>query len=188
MSEGESAGTAGWKLFGRNRRRYGGYLIHLGVVVIGIGIIGSTVYQKETQETITPGNKITVGNLTMTYNNIFDARADDGRDMVIANVSVYRSDQKVADIRPRKDFFGGNASPMSIAGQYSTLESDFYVLLTAWEGDRATFKIFLNPLVNLVWWGGIVLMIGTAVAAWPSPEREAVTRIVDSPALQMAGD
>ena len=172
MSKGENPLTALWKLFGRNRRRYGGYFIHLGIVVIGIGVIGSTVYQQQTQQTINPGEKITLGNLTAVYDNAFQAQADDGRAMVIANVSVYRGDQKVADIRPRKDFFGANASPMSIAGQYSTLESDFYVLLTNWEGDRATFKIYLNPLVNLVWWGGIILMIGTAIAAWPSPERE----------------
>ncbi|MEP7284367.1 MAG: cytochrome c-type biogenesis CcmF C-terminal domain-containing protein [Chloroflexota bacterium] len=191
MSKGENALTAFWKLCGRNRRRYGGYFIHLGVVVIGIGIIGSTVYQQQTQETINPGEKITLGNLTMVYNNAFQAAADDGRQMVIADVSVYKGGQKVADIRPRKDFFGANASPMSIAGQYTTLESDFYVLLSNWEGTRATFKIYLNPLINLVWWGGIILLIGTAVAAWPAPERETALRIAESAApgaLQLAGD
>ncbi len=191
MSKGENPLTALWKLFGRNRRRYGGYFIHLGIVVIGIGVIGSTVYQQQTQQTINPGEKITLGNLTAVYNNAFQAQADDGRAMVIANVSVYRGDQKVADIRPRKDFFGANASPMSIAGQYSTLESDFYVLLTNWEGNRATFKIYLNPLVNLVWWGGIILMIGTAIAAWPAPEREVAlqtARITTSALVPLVGD
>src|SRR5258707_8479133 len=172
MGKGENPSTALLNLSGRNRRRSGGYFIHLGIVVIGIGVIGSTVYQQQTQETINPGEKIQLGGFTLTYNNIFQAQADDGRNMVIANASVYLGDQKVADIRPRKDFFGPSQSPMSIAGQYSTLQSDFYVLLTDWQGNRATFKIYLNPLVNLVWWGGIVLMIGTAIAAWPSPERE----------------
>ena len=191
MGKGENPFTALLKLFERNRRRYGGYFIHLGIVVIGIGVIGSTVYQQQTQETINPGEKIQLGGFTLTYNNIFQAQADDGRNMVIANASVYQGDQKVADIRPRKDFFGPSQSPMSIAGQYSTLESDFYVLLTDWQGNRATFKIYLNPLVNLVWWGGIVLMIGTAIAAWPSPERETVMRVAERVApgeLQLAGD
>src|SRR5262249_20305113 len=62
MSRGENPLTALLKLFQRNRRRYGGYFIHLGVVVIGIGIIGSTVYQQQTQETINPGEKLTLGN------------------------------------------------------------------------------------------------------------------------------
>jgi|SRR5450432_860852 cytochrome c-type biogenesis protein CcmF len=191
MKKGENPFTALWKLFGRNRRRYGGYFIHLGIVVIGIGVIGSTVYQQQTQQTINPGEKITLGNLTMVYNNAFQAQADDGRAMVIANVSVFQGDQKVADIRPRKDFFGASAAPMSIAGQYSTLQSDFYILLTNWEGDRATFKIYLNPLVNLVWWGGIILMLGTAIAAWPSPEGELAlqTAANTAPGLaRLAGD
>ncbi len=188
-TRGENPLTALWKLFGRNRRRYGGYFIHLGVVVIGIGVIGSTVYQQETQETLSPGDQITLGNMTMIYKDVFDADAVDGRAMVVANVAVYRNGQYVGDIRPRKDFFGQDQNPMSIAGQYSTLESDFYVLLTNWEGNRVTFKVYLNPLVNLVWWGGLVLMIGTAIAAWPSPEREAAARLVSIPArLEAAGD
>jgi cytochrome c-type biogenesis protein CcmF len=59
---------------------------------------------------------------------------------------------------------------MTIAGAYSTLENDFYVLLVDWEEvshTSATFKVFINPLVNLVWWGGLILMLGTFIAAWP---------------------
>jgi cytochrome c-type biogenesis protein CcmF len=191
QSRGENALAALWRLFGRNRRRYGGYFIHLGVVVIGIGIIGSTVYQQQTQETINPGDKIALGNMSMVYKDVFQADAVDGRAMVIADVSVYRNGQYVGDIRPRKDFFGQDQNPMSIAGQYSTLESDFYVLLTNWEGNRVTFKVFLNPLVNLIWWGGLVLMLGTAIAAWPSPEGEATARIIERGVLagaEAAGD
>jgi cytochrome c-type biogenesis protein CcmF len=192
MSRGENPLTALWKLFGRNRRRYGGYFIHLGVVVVGIGIIGSTVYQLETQETINPGEKITLGNMTMVFKDVFQADADDGRGMVISNVAVYRGDQYLGDVRPRKDFFGEQQNPMSIAGQWSTLESDFYILLTNWEGERVTFKVYLNPLVNLVWWGGLVLILGTLIAAWPSPERETAAKLVESAAgvgmAQSAGD
>jgi len=160
-------------LFARNQRRYGGYLIHLGVVVIGIGIIGSTVFQQTTQQTIDPGQTITVGGYTLRYDDVFQATADDGRQMVIADATVFQNGQAVAQIRPRKDFFSGGQEPMTIAGQYSTLPADFYVLLNDWSGNRVTFKIYLNPLVNLVWWGGIVLIIGTLAAAWPVSEREA---------------
>jgi cytochrome c-type biogenesis protein CcmF len=170
MRKGENPLTALYKLMDRNRRRYGGYLIHLGVVIIGIGIIGSTVYQQQTQETLNPGEKLTLGNRTMVYKDVFQATADDGRSMVIADVAVYNGDQYLGDIRPRRDFFGGGANPMSIAGQYSTLESDFYVLLSNWEGNRVTFQVFLNPLINLVWWGGIILILGTLIAAWPAIE------------------
>jgi cytochrome c-type biogenesis protein CcmF len=59
---------------------------------------------------------------------------------------------------------------MTIAGAYSTLENDFYVLLVDWEeigAHAATFKVYINPLINLVWWGGLILMIGTFITAWP---------------------
>ncbi len=153
-AHGENPIQALFTLFSRNRRRYGGYLIHLGVVVIGIGIIGSTIFQQTTEQTLKPGASITLGAYTMRYDNIFQATADDGRSMVIANVTVFQGGQQVAQLRPRKDFFGGGVNPMTLAGQYSTFQADFYILLNDWQGDIATFKIYLNPLINLVWWGG----------------------------------
>lgn len=188
---GESVGVALVKLFSRNRQRYGGYLIHLGIVVIGLGVIASTLFQQQTTETIKQGERITVGRMSMQYDDAFIADADDGREMIIANVSVYRDGQLVAAIRPRKDFFQQNSRetmPMTIAGQYSTLESDFYVLLTDFSSDQLTFHVYLNPLVNLVWWGGIILIIGTLVAMWPTTPARTVTAPYAAPQLQTAGD
>jgi cytochrome c-type biogenesis protein CcmF len=68
---------------------------------------------------------------------------------------------------------------MTIPGVRSTLEDDFYVLLVGWEpiaAQGATFKVYLNPLVNFVWLGGLVFIIGTLVAAWPDREPEAARR------------
>jgi cytochrome c-type biogenesis protein CcmF len=193
MSRGETLPPALVRLFARSQRRYGGYFIHLAVVVIGIGVVASTVYQTQTQETILPGERITAGEtgMSMVYERAYQAQADDGRTMIMADVSIYRGDQKVADIRPRKDFFGERAQPMTIAGQYSTLESDFYVLLTNHEGERLTFRVYHNPLVNLIWWGGILLIVGTLLAGWPNPAREHAARMAEakpSARLQVAGD
>lgn len=191
MARGENALVAFNRLFARNRSRYGGYFIHLAVVVIGIGVVASTVYQQETQQTLDVGQTITLGNMTMRYDSALEAVADDGRTMVVANVSVFRDGQYVGEIRPRKDFFGERGMPMSIAGQYSTLESDFYVLLTNHQGDRITFKVYLNPLVNLIWWGGVLLIVGTFLAAYPDPQRELAEKVAEARAagsLQIAGD
>ncbi len=183
----EAWAVAAWKLFGRNRRRYGGYLIHLGVVVIGIGVIGSTIFQQETQRTLAEGQSLTLGRYTMIYDRLERAQATDGRVMTIANVEVYDGSQLVAVLRPRQDFFPNaqDMNTMTIAGSYSTIENDFYVLLVAWEEisqASATFKVYLNPLVNLVWWGGLLLMLGTAVAAWPDQDRQRqrVTRRIEA--------
>jgi cytochrome c-type biogenesis protein CcmF len=167
-SMGESWTQAVIALFGRNRRRYGGYIIHLGITVIGIGVIGSTLFQQTTQRTLAVGESLDFGGYTMRYDGFTQGFADDGRQMEIAEVSVLRNGQTLAQLRPRHDIYPD--MPMQIAGAYSSLEGDFYVLLAGWEptsANTATFKIYINPLINLVWWGGLILMAGTFIAAWP---------------------
>jgi cytochrome c-type biogenesis protein CcmF len=165
---GENWPQAIVSLFGRNRRRYGGYIIHLGITVIGIGVIGSTLFQQTTQKTLAVGESLDFGGYTMRYDGFTEGIADDGRQMEIADVSVMRGGQTLANLRPRHDLYPD--MPMTIAGSYSTLEGDFYVLLVGWEpvnASTATFKIYINPLINLIWWGGLVLLVGTFIAAWP---------------------
>ncbi|MDE2853093.1 MAG: cytochrome c biogenesis protein CcsA [Chloroflexota bacterium] len=152
-------------LFGRNQRRYGGYIVHLGVTVIGIGVVASTVFQTETQHTIARGDTINVLDYSLRYDDFTRAQAVDGRMMNIAAVTVYRAGGEIARLRPRIDDYP--QMPMKIAGAHSTLENDFYVLLMSGDRERATFRIYVNPLVNLVWWGGILLVIGTVIAAYP---------------------
>jgi cytochrome c-type biogenesis protein CcmF len=130
--------------------------------------------------------------------------AEDGRLMDIALVSVSRNGQKLADLRPRRDCFPGSNDPneilavcrdgsaqqTTIAGSYSTLENDFYVILVGWnevDASSATFKVFINPLINLVWWGGIVLIIGTFVAAWPNEPSVVEMQRAPEPSRKHAG-
>ena len=166
-------------LFGRNQRRYGGYIVHLGVTVIGIGVIGSTIFQTEAQHTLARGERVAIQDYELRYDHFTRAQAADGRMMNIAAVTIFRGQQEIAQIRPRIDDYPN--MPMTIAGAHSTLENDVYVLLIAGGSQQATFRIYINPLVNLVWWGGIILIIGTAIAAYPKVapapnrrEREAV--------------
>jgi cytochrome c-type biogenesis protein CcmF len=160
-------------LFWRNPRRYGGYLIHIGVTIIGIGVIGSTLFQQETQQTLAVGESLNISGYTLRYDAFNSGQiAEDGRTMDIANLTVLRNGQELSHLRPRRDFFpmAEGMNTMTIAGSYSTLENDFYVLLVDWEPvgqNAATFKVYINPLINLVWWGGLVLILGTLLAAWP---------------------
>lgn len=168
---GESWGRALSALFSRNRRRYGGYVVHLGITVIGIGVIGSTLFQQETQRTLGVGETLDFGGYTLRYDGFTQAIAEDGRTMEIADVTVFQRGAEVARLRPRHDIYPD--MPMTIAGSYSTLEADYYVLLVGWEelnANTATFKVYINPLINLVWWGGLVLMLGTFISAWPQEQ------------------
>ena len=178
---GESLPLALVRLAGRNRRRYGGYVIHLGVVLMAVGIIGIEVFQTETQATIPQGGEITLGDYTMRYDSLALFDTPDNRNVARAVVSVYKNGQYVGELHPRRDFFYDFQQPMTIPGVRSTWEEDFYVLLVDWmpvTTEGATFKVYHNPLVNWVWFGGLVFIFGTLVAAWPEkdPEDVAVRR------------
>ncbi len=187
---GENYWTAFSRLINRDRRRYGGYFIHLGMVVLGIGVIGSTAFQQTTMQTLDVGDRLTLGGYTLQYNGLYEAQSEDGRTMVIAKATVYKNGKIVDHIRPRRDIFykmdpqTGQMNPttnMSIPGMYNTLEGDFYAIITHWEGNRVTFRAYLNPLIGFVWLGGIVLMLGTLVALWPSGEPEPASQKVVVP-------
>lgn len=160
-------------LFGRNRRRYGGFIVHVGITVIGLGVIGSTLFQVETQRTLQPGDSVTLNDYVLTYNSLATGQiADDERVMDIANVTVSRNGSTLAELRPRHDIYpaaeGEQPMVMNIAGSYSTLENDVYILLAGFQGDTVTLKMYINPLINLIWWGGLVLILGTIISVWPN--------------------
>jgi cytochrome c-type biogenesis protein CcmF len=166
--KGENWLQAFSKLFSRNQRRYGGYVVHLGVTVIGIGVIGSTLFQFETRQTIPLGETVQIDEQYAVQNSGLERGISvDGRRINTANVTVYRNGNELATLRPRIDEYPD--MPMTIAGAYSTLENDFYVLLQDFQPATNTIvvKVYINPLVNLVWWGSLILMLGTFIATWP---------------------
>ncbi|MEP0763351.1 MAG: heme lyase CcmF/NrfE family subunit [Chloroflexota bacterium] len=174
---GENYWQAFSTLIARDRRRYGGYFIHLGMVVLGIGVIGSTAFQDVTTQTLDVGERLALHDYELQHNGLYEAQAEDGRTMIVARATVFKDGEIVGHIRPRRDIFftrdpmTGQLSPstnMSIPGTYSTLAADFYARIEYWEGNRVTFRVYYNPLISFVWLGGVVLILGTMVALWPS--------------------
>jgi cytochrome c-type biogenesis protein CcmF len=176
-ANGENVVVALTTLMARNRRRYGGYIIHLGVVTMAVGVIGSNFYQQETQGRLKPGEQLTLSRYVMVFEGLDEFRLEDNRDVARATVSVYRDGQLLGELYPRRDFYFDSQQPMTIPGVRSAIEDDFYVLLVDWEpiaANGATFKVYLNPLVNWIWAGGLVFILGTLVAAWPIAEERRV--------------
>jgi cytochrome c-type biogenesis protein CcmF len=171
---GENYLLALWNLAGRNRRRYGGYIIHLGVVLMALGVIGIELFQTETQGTVQPGGSIRLGDYTMLFQRLDVFDTQDGRNVARAVVSVFKGDRYVGELHPRRDFFYDSQQTMTIPGVRSTMEDDFYVILVDWQSSAQgiTFKVYHNPLVNWLWLGGLVFILGTLVAAWPEREGE----------------
>ena len=177
-AQGENIFTALWTLTGRNRRRYGGYIIHLSMVMMAIGIIGIESFQVETQGRIGVGESLNLSNYTVTYKEL--ASWDDapkGVNFTRAVVDVYRNGVYLGQLHPRRDYYYDSQQAMTIPGERATLRDDLYVLLIDWEPASttgATFKIFVNPLVNWLWLGSFIFLAGIIIAAWPDKEMERV--------------
>jgi cytochrome c-type biogenesis protein CcmF len=190
MGKGENVWTAFSTLVARNRRRYGGYIIHLGVLVMAFGITAHELYQQETQQRLLAGESISLGRYEMVFNSI--SRYPGADDLLIteADVDVYENGEFVQKLSPKIDFYQRTGQPMTIPSARSTFLEDFYVLLVNWEpttADAATFRVYLNPLINWVWFGGIIFIIGTLVAAWPEREK-APARVRKAVTVPAAGD
>ncbi len=163
------------KLMQRDPRRYGGYLVHISMAMLAIGIVGIEMFQTETQGTLSQGESLELGRYTMVYDELAVFNTNDARNVARAVVSVYKDGKPVGELYPRRDFFYDSQQPMTIPGVRSTFADDFYVLLVDWEeisSNSATFKIYHNPLVKWMWVGSWVFIIGTLISAWPEKEKE----------------
>ncbi len=163
---GENVFVAFVRLVARDQRRYGGYCIHLGMVVLGLGVIGSSLFQDTHMKTLNVGDHMSLGGYTLQHNGLFEAQAEDGRSMLIAHTTIYKDGEIVDRVRPRLDFYP-SGERMSIPGNHSTLAVDFYARIENISGNTVTFRVYLNPLVNFIWLGGAILVIGTVVGLWP---------------------
>jgi cytochrome c-type biogenesis protein CcmF len=169
-SKGENPFRALVSLIGRNRRRYGGYMIHLGVVVMAFGVIGIEFFQQETQLLMRTGDSVSLGRYSLVFNGVERFPGPDDLLITESSMDVYLGDRLVKTINPRTELYTRTGQPMTIPDLRSTVIDDFYVLLVAWEpaaAGQATVRIYLNPLVNWVWTGGIIFIFGTMIAAWP---------------------
>jgi cytochrome c-type biogenesis protein CcmF len=171
-SQGEGFFTALTRLFARNRRRYGGYLIHIAIVVMAIGILGIEVFQTTTQKSLAVGESLDLSGYTVRYDSLAQFDHTDGRYVTRAVMSVFKDGNFLQEIHPRYDLYP-NGQPMTIAGVRTTLADDLYVVLVNWEDvsiSQAPFKVYHNPLINWLWIGSLLFILGYLVAAWPEKE------------------
>lgn len=165
-------------LMRRNRRRYGGYIIHISMALMAIGILGIELFQQETQGTVAQGESLNIGEYRVEYRELasWDVRSD-GVNYTRAVVDVYENGIYLGQLYPRIDYFFDAEQTMTIPGQRSTFRDDLYILLVDWKSvsnSGATFKIYVNPLVNWLWIGSLVFLVGIIFSAWPDKEMEPV--------------
>jgi len=179
-SRGEDPLTALFHLIGRNHRRYGGYIIHIGVVLIALGFIGDGSFKVETQGTVSEGESLVIGNYQLQFEQLRGYAGSDGREVVEAVTTLSQNGEAIRSLNPRRDYFVVQQQPVTIPGVYSTPAKDVYVLLVGWDdgGQSATFKIYINSLINWVWIGGFMMIIGTIIAAWSRTEQREATYVL----------
>jgi cytochrome c-type biogenesis protein CcmF len=155
-------------LFARSRRRYGGYVIHLGIVLIFLGFAGNG-FERDAKITLTPGQQVDLAPYVVRYDSL--SVTDDGqKQMITGRMSVTRNGKAVDDLYPARWFFRNHEEePTTQVAMRRTMTDDLYVVLAGYDvaTQSATFSLIINPLVNWVWLGVGVMIIGTFIALLP---------------------
>jgi cytochrome c-type biogenesis protein CcmF len=170
-SAGENLVVATSRAVSNNRRRYGGQIIHFSILLIVMGIIGSQAYQTEVQVALATGESVDVGGYTLAYKDYtYRQVQDDGNKLLNqAVVEVSRNGRKLATVRPERNLHSNVQGAVSEVALRSSLKEDLYVVLASLEQDGlAAFQVLITPLVIWLWIGGLVLIVGTLIAIWPS--------------------
>jgi cytochrome c-type biogenesis protein CcmF len=166
----------------RNTRRYGGYIVHFGIVVMFIGIAGGAFNQSHEQE-MGFGDTLTLGQYRLVCQS-FTQDSNKNFDTEYALLDVFRGGKKITQLAPERRFYLASQTSSTMVALHSTLASDLYVI---YEGrnpdtDKPIIKVFLNPLMNWIWIGVLIVVMGTFLALVPNltrtPARVAVTELV----------
>ena len=165
------------RLIMANRPRYGGYVVHLAVVMVALGVVGQSFYGVQRDVVMFPGDEVTVGDYRMTYVDTTTLAFAD-RTEFRTTVEVYRNDEFLGAMHPERTFHPDFNMASTRAAIRSTPVEDFYVVPSENREDGAVgFRILVNPLVWWMWVAGPVLVLGTVIALWPTraPVRRPVT-------------
>ncbi|MFL6439575.1 MAG: heme lyase CcmF/NrfE family subunit [Terriglobales bacterium] len=171
----------------RNTRRYGGYIVHFGVVVIVVGLAGAA-FNQQTEQEMGFGDKLQIGPYTLVCDN-YTQEDNPNYSIEYAILNVYKNGKPLGQMFPAKKFFKASQQPDTIVANHSTPREDLYVIYAGknLDTDKPIIKAFINPLVMWIWTGVFVLIFGTGVAMVPSMTATAVpqTRPVRPLAAQL---
>jgi cytochrome c-type biogenesis protein CcmF len=164
-----------WRLFVANRRRYGAYIVHISIVIMAIGIIGSSLFDIEKRAEMIPGQHMTINDYTIAYVGLIPEGSERGMKFS-AELDVYKGDAFIAKMSPQiiDDINYGSVSEVAIR---STLTEDLYLVLAGFQQvslEDGSQKILVgiiakvNPLILWIWIGGYIFLTGGLLAFWPS--------------------
>src|SRR5438477_4380372 len=152
----------------RNTRRYGGYIVHLGMVMIFIGLAGQA-FNKEVEKELPIGSTLHIGRYELLLQSM-DQKQEKNYVADRMIVEVMKDQKPVMMLYPERRNFPTNQESGTMVAIYSTLKEDLYVVYAGMnpQTNLPTVHAFINPLVKWVWWGGMVVVMGTIVALVPN--------------------
>jgi cytochrome c-type biogenesis protein CcmF len=169
----------------RNTRRYGGYVVHFGIVVMFIGIAGGAFNQSLEQE-MGFGDTMQLGGYKLVCQS-FTQDSNPNYDTEYALLDVFKGGKKITQLAPERRFYIASQTTSTMVALRSTLAQDLYVI---YEGknpdtDKPIIKVFINPLINWIWIGVLIVVLGTFLALVPNLTRSPAraTAAVPIPAI-----
>jgi cytochrome c-type biogenesis protein CcmF len=158
----------------RNQRRYGGLIVHLGVVLIVLGIAGSMTYSLEKEATLGLKQELPIGNYRIQFEGLKGSRQPT-HFRVEGAFRVFHNGDDDGVLTPALKFFPTQQSPIGRAVHQSSLSEDIYLILSGFseiDRNQATLKALVRPLVIWMWIGGFVIALGTLICIWPMKKTE----------------
>jgi cytochrome c-type biogenesis protein CcmF len=160
----------------RNLRWYGARIVHLGVAVMFVGIAGSGGYDMEKTAALRVGEKTNIAEYELTLNNL---KVEQGRNFtaVVADISVHKGEKLIAQLKPAKAFYSASGKNVSEIDIRRTLASDLYLALTEVDNSQKLINlhIMIKPLINWIWIGSFVMVLGTLAVMLSSLKQKAIT-------------
>jgi cytochrome c-type biogenesis protein CcmF len=171
---GERVLPAAGGLLVRHNRRYGGFVIHVGILIVALGVMGSHAWSVQTETTLKRGEAAELAGYKVRFDGLA-AREESNHFKVVGTFTVSDGKPDFAVLRPAKKFYPQEQSPIAGVDYRLGLKEDVYLVLGdfARDGSHATIKLQINRLVSWIWIGGLILTLGTALALVPDRRRPA---------------
>jgi cytochrome c-type biogenesis protein CcmF len=158
----------------RHNRRYGGFIVHLGILIIAVGVTGSQAWSVQTETTLKVGETAQIAGYQIRFDGL-QASEESNHFKVAGRFSVLNGQVPRAHMEPTKKFYPQESSPIAGVDYWIGLREDLYLVLGdfARDGSRATIKVQVNRLVTWIWIGGFVLTLGALLGILPEERKPA---------------
>jgi cytochrome c-type biogenesis protein CcmF len=175
----KALGASSWpgafsSLISRNRRRYGGYVVHAAIVLFAIGIAGSSAFDSVAEARLTRGEAMSIGDYRLTYASL-DERLAANATEIRAELRVTRGDDDLGTLEAGKNAYTIEQQVSNEVGIRSDplTGEDLFVIAEQIDPDGAVyFRVFVKPLVNLIWVAGLVFLLGSLITLWPDAREQ----------------